>query len=185
MAKVIFLDIDGVLNASHNYVKNWKSQKDWLEFSKKHQAEAEELGITMAFHMPIQYSIGWLNELIEETGAKVVISSTWRGRGAAYMQKVLDFEGVVCDVIDETIYNHKQIYEDRVPLYDHFSDYDVLRGEQIKLWLSQHPEVKKYVILDDDSDMLLEQEDNFVHVDNEYGFTRHDFIEALSILEGK
>ena len=104
--KVIFLDIDGVLNAAHNYTKNWKSQEEWLEFSKKHQEEAEKQGIRMAFHMPIQYSIGWFNELVETTGAKVVISSTWRGHGAEYMQKVLDFEGVVCEVIDETIYNN-------------------------------------------------------------------------------
>lgn len=26
--KVIFLDIDGVLNACQNYVKNWKTQPD-------------------------------------------------------------------------------------------------------------------------------------------------------------
>ena len=181
--KVIFLDIDGVINAAHTYTKNWKSQKDWLEFSKKHQAEAEKLGIRMAFHMPIQYSIGWLNQLIEETGAKVVISSTWRGHGAEYMQKVLDFEGVKCEVIGETIYNHKQIYEDRIPLYSWHYDRDVMRGEQIKLWLEQHPEVEKYVILDDDADMLLEQEFNFIHVDNEYGFTRKDYLMALAILK--
>ena len=180
--KVIFLDIDGVLNGSQNYIKMWKDQKDWLKFSKQHQKEAEEIGITMAFHMPIQFAIGWLNDLVEETGAKVVISSTWRGRGVEYMQKVLDFEGVVCEVIGETINNHKQIYEDRVPLYSWHYDRDVMRGEQIKHWLEQHPEVEKYVILDDDSDMLYEQEDNFVHVSNEHGFSRLDFTKAKAIL---
>ena len=187
--KVIFLDIDGVLNACQNYVKNWKNQKDWLNFSKQHQKEAEKLGIRMAFHMPIQYSIGWLNELIEKTDAKIVISSTWRGRGAEYMQKVLNFEGVYCEVIDETGYKLKVLkHKVEKPLHDSFLDYDcygILRGEQIEDWLLQHPEVKEYVILDDDSDMLLKQKDNFVNVSNEYGFSRLDYVKAIEILSNK
>lgn len=139
----------------------------------------------MAFHMPIQYSINWLNELIEETGAKVVISSTWRGDGAAYMQQVLDFEGVVCDVIGETGYSLKVLERGKYdPIDPQWLDYDcILRGEQIEDWLLQHPEVKQYVILDDDSDMLLKQKDHFVHVSNEYGFSRLDRFKAQEILE--
>ena len=186
--KVIFLDIDGVLNAAHNYVKNWKTQEDWLVFTKQHQRKAEELGISMAFHMPVQYAIGWLNQLIEDTGAKVVITSTWRGRGVEYMQKVLDFEGVVCEVIGETCNDEHWKTEDFIPSermerIDE-KDYDgYCRGDQIKDWLLQHPDVENYVILDDDSDMLKEQKHHFVNVNNEHGFTRLDYVVAKNILK--
>jgi hypothetical protein len=33
----------------------------------------------------------------------------------------------------------------------------MIRGEEIKAWLHQHPEVTRYAIVDDDSDMLPEQ----------------------------
>lgn len=35
------------------------------------------------------------------------------------------------------------------------------RGEEIATWLAAHPEVTRYAILDDDSDMLPEQMPNF------------------------
>lgn len=45
------------------------------------------------------------------------------------------------------------------------------RGAEIKEWLDRHPEVDKYAILDDDSDMLPEQMDSFFLIDGYYGLT--------------
>ena len=36
-----------------------------------------------------------------------------------------------------------------------------VRGHEIQEWLDKHPEVTRYAILDDDSDMLPEQMPNF------------------------
>ena len=57
-----------------------------------------------------------------------------------------------------------------------------MRGEEIKTWLEHHPEVENYVIIDDDSDMLPEQLDNFVHTSNMHGFLYGDMLKATNIL---
>ena len=46
-----------------------------------------------------------------------------------------------------------------------------IRGNEIALWLSQHPEVTRYAILDDDRDMLVEQAPNFFKTTFEEGLT--------------
>jgi hypothetical protein len=41
---------------------------------------------------------------------------------------------------------------------------NVTRGQQIQAWLEKHPEVTRYAIIDDNSDMTEEQlEHHFVH----------------------
>lgn len=45
------------------------------------------------------------------------------------------------------------------------------RGEEVKEWLHFHPEVTDYAILDDDSDMLPEQFCKFHHCDPWFGLT--------------
>ena len=48
-----------------------------------------------------------LNELIKKTGAKVVITSTWRlSRSVEELQRVLDYKGFEGEVIAKTPYFH-------------------------------------------------------------------------------
>jgi len=54
--KVIFLDIDGVLNSVKSMIES------------KYEKWSDEPSIE---------NIGWLNYIIEKTDAKIVISSTW------------------------------------------------------------------------------------------------------------
>lgn len=76
-----------------------------------------------------------------DTDCKVVLSSSWRHHpdGIAAVEKS------IVPVFDKT------------PMLDHLG----VRGDEIKAWLDQHPEVERYAILDDDSDMLPEQMPNF------------------------
>ena len=45
------------------------------------------------------------------------------------------------------------------------------RGDEIKLYLDEHPEIRYYVIVDDIDDMLPEQMGHFVKTKIEYGFS--------------
>jgi len=90
--KIIFLDIDGVLNCETgyksgecNYVK-WKWDDGTDDHHQSFYSKSKEL----------------LNKLIEETGAKIVISSTWRSSGLDYMKKVWELEGMKGDIIGIT-----------------------------------------------------------------------------------
>lgn len=115
--KIIFLDIDGVLN----YSKCWKRE------------ENKEKG-TLIWDKDC---ISQLNRIVKETGAKIVISSTWRLYKDHY-DAILNQMNIEGEIIDKTIA---------------LRNIDSERGDEIEDWLSKHPEVKKFVILDDDDDM--------------------------------
>lgn len=169
--KIIFLDIDGVLNC-----EEWYSQRKDPEIMKAHSENypiCEFSPILMAR----------LNLLIEKTDAKVVVSSTWRlGKNIQALQELLNSVGFKGEVIGKT---------------ESFNQPYVVRGNEIKYWLDSNtkqifvtdlerpnPEydIESYVILDDDSDMLLWQKDNFVKTHWKFGFTDSCFDKALNIL---
>ena len=56
------------------------------------------------------------------------------------------------------------------------------RGLEIDYYLSKHHDVSNYVIIDDDSDMLLYQKDYFVKTDYNIGIQQCDVDKAINIL---
>lgn len=162
--KVIFLDIDGVLNV----------------ISQGH----DKFG--SIFH---QHFVDNLKRLVDETGAKIVISSTWRFSGLSVMQEMWKERSLPGEVIDITP-DCAQLVEDE---NNEFLYYDqVERGHEIKQWLDCHSDVTNYVILDDDNDMLQSQRGNFVRTSNNinhpdcidigYGLTKTCTDDAIRIL---
>lgn len=106
--KVIFLDFDGVIVTAHT---RYRSGDPWC--------------------------VHLLNDIVKKTGAKVVVSSSWRmGSTVSELQAELDSWGVKVDVIDKTPVDH-----------------EVQRGVEIKRWLDTRKDVESFVILDDDTDM--------------------------------
>jgi len=83
-----------------------------------------------------------------DTGCVVVLSSAWRlhPKGIEAANKIVD-------------------------IYDRTPFLSGNRGSEIQAWLDKHPEVEKYAILDDDSDMLESQLPNFFKTTFEYGLT--------------
>lgn len=64
------------------------------------------------------------------------------------------------------------------------------RGEEIERWLKdniagyQYYLYKRYVILDDDSDMLLSQARNYFNVDNSVGITENIVYRVVNYFKG-
>lgn len=165
VTKLIFLDFDGVLNNQIWYVATRGKRAD-PETGKRILDDIDPLCVER------------LNTLVKNTGAKVVVSSTWRlNRSIKELQEVLDRNGFQGEVIGKT--------ED-LRTYDGGSY--ILRGNEILKWLEQHDAKSfnsdhiNYVILDDDSDMLLWQKDNFVQTDAYCGLTPNDVWRATKIL---
>ncbi|AUG85385.1 hypothetical protein FDJ20_gp117 [Vibrio phage Thalassa] len=158
MRKVIFLDFDGVINAQTG---EWKTTEvpDYLGYCP---------------HNP--KLVQTLNILIERSQADLVISSTWRlGTDITTLQQVCTAIGIKGKVIGKT---------------DSLGKWTV-RGNEIDKYIDEHKEqlgydyswnYKSYVILDDDSDMLLPQAANFVRIDNEVGITLKDVEKAMQVL---
>lgn len=114
--KVIFLDFDGVLN-SRRYVLNCGDQ---------------ELAIDPA-------RMALLKEIVDATGAKLVLSTSWREHWSAD-PKECDSTG---RLMDEIFSAHGMQISDKTPKLS------ASRTEEIKSWLAAHPEITNYVVLDD------------------------------------
>lgn len=171
--KVIFLDIDGVLNVEVFINAFWAICKQ-MKLTRKEASESHKANLHDDFgnvFCPTACSrLAWI---IEETGAKIVISSTWRHSGLEAMQEMWKARNLPGEVIDITPVN----MDDRdLPFKDRAE-----RGNEIKEWLNKNP-VESYVIFDDDDDMLPEQENNFVPTDSMYGITNELAERAIKIL---
>lgn len=163
--KVIFLDIDGVLNVMFSGRDNYGR----------------------LFHPEFVDNLRWI---IDETGAKIVMSSTWRFAGLKKMKQMWIDRNLPGELIDITIDCVQLVDDGRAEFYDL-----VERGHEIQQWLDEHPEVENYVILDDDNDFLTSQRGNFVRTSNNinhpdcidigYGLTKICSEEAIRILNRK
>lgn len=121
--KIIFLDIDGVLNC-----KSTRERIDGIYFVEDNK-------------------IDFLKEIIECTDAKVVLSSTWR-IGWVWMQNNPNYHDKHFIMLRDKLQEHGIELYDKTPIMsgEH-------RGREIDEWLRCHPDVESFVILDDDSDM--------------------------------
>ena len=148
--KVIFLDCDGVINYTKWYISD--AYKN-LDFS-------DELDIDPAV-------INRLNQLCEKTGAKIVISSSWKVDH--YYKERLERSGLQ-NIIDKT------------PDLMFTADDNYCRGEEIDKWLFCHDDIENYIIIDDVKDFYDYQLDHFLKIDPMYGFTEDDYKVALNML---
>jgi hypothetical protein len=182
--KVIFLDIDGVLNSEKayrsgecNYTKwNWENGTE-----DHHQSFCS-------------WSKELLNKLIEETDAKIVISSTWRSSGIEFMRKVWELEGMRGEIIGITPSFRGDINGYTIPRgceIDYYLEHDlkfhhINWDNGVQQEYIEKSGIENYIIIDDDSDMLYEQRNHFVHVlpspRNKEGFNQKYYKEALAKL---
>lgn len=126
--KVLFLDIDGVVNKQENFDRS------------------RGMGL-----YPIDSYCAFLVGRIQlQTGCKVVLSSTWRNDP----QGVENVSERVVKLLGKTG-NHKW---NGVVRHARGRDWPhALRGDEVNDWLKKHPEVEVYAILDDDSDFYDDQ----------------------------
>lgn len=162
--KIIFLDIDGVLN-SQLYFKSGRADTGLVRDDI--DVEAVEL----------------LNHLCDATGADIVVTSTWRNsRTVEQLQEIFDKHG----------FRHKVLDKTKDLRYGKHGDC-ILRGNEILEWIKSHEDIvqaryheyQNYVILDDDSDMLYWQRNNFICVDPYCGITPKTIFISKKILNGK
>ncbi len=167
--KIIFLDIDGVLNNT-----------SWFKSREACVSTATRMEYDLSNIDPNSVII--LNEIINATEAKVVISSTWRKTNSVkYLQELLEKKGFTGEIIDKT----GVLYFRGIEGYN----YSVPRGCEIKAWLEINKGILgdkiskvKYAILDDDSDMLYWQRENYFRVDPYCGLTSNVAYRVINFL---
>lgn len=166
MDKLIFLDIDGVISTEKS---RYALDKD---------------------------ACNLLGKIIDATDAKIVVSSSWRRNTVedtknelTTVRHLVPFPFPYTDrIIGVTIRAYAYVMQGV-----HLS---IPRGVEIKQWIDTHIHSDNgnnwdrkeigvdfnYVILDDDSDMLLEQAEHFIKTDTYLGLSEYDVARAISIL---
>jgi hypothetical protein len=145
--KVLFLDIDGVLNSSQSsYYYRHIIKRDENAFDK----DKEDVLQWLAQEFD-PMAISNLYRIIDKTGCKIVISSTWRlGETLETMKSW--FKGL--PLIQSAIIGSTPSLRVKTP---NGQIINVPRGVEIHAWLVDYKmdkyKSKKYAILDDDSDM--------------------------------
>ena len=174
--KVLFLDIDGVLNSENWFGYRLYCIKNNMFNEVINFVNTNDERIKYKLSMIDDRAIANLNRIIEETGCKVVLSSSWRS--------CVEAENTLTEYLLKLKGFKYEFYDVTPRLW--FSDFSTTRGEEIKFWLdkeSEKNEIESFVILDDDySDMLPEQMNNFIHVDGQVGLTDKDVFTAIEIL---
>ena len=182
--KVLFLDIDGVLNSDSFFNSDY--------YKKLRQSKGEQ----GCMHDPRKIAL--LSEIVKKTHCKVVMSSSWRcfyfGKNdkckmlAKPIKKDFKKYGIrikehVNDAID-TEYAKKYddwFWSERTEPFEITQFFE--RGLEIKNYLKAHPEVKQFAILDDcDGDLHLHGE-HFVQTNCLVGLTKKDVEKVIELLK--
>jgi hypothetical protein len=144
--KVIFLDNDGVICLANNWgTRNKKRQKAGLS----NRVPFNELPLDVRFDNFDKKAVKILNEVLEETGAEIVVSSDWRFY--ATLEELGDYylsQGIIKKPIATTDM-FKDIFPREWSALRFRADLELERSMEIQHWVDNHPEVTNWVAVDD------------------------------------
>lgn len=148
--KVIFLDHDGVITLYNNWggrTKKWAKYRSENPDSSKEKKNAP---VFVRFDDFDTKAVKVLNEILEETGCEIVVSSDWKLH--ATLEELGDYyesQGVIKKPIALTpnIQNCKD-YDSNF-IWSPRWESEQIRTIEIKQYLHNHPEVTHWVSVDD------------------------------------
>ena len=164
MCRVIFLDIDGVLNSNF--------------WNDNHQKEISDGTLVDADKIKL------LSKLIQRTKAKIILHSGWKywfggdlkplRKEAKTLIDLLEKEGLVIegmtpDFSTEEIRRTKR--------------FSLVKADEILAWLAEHKEIDKWIVIDDLYLHNAEIEKHQIKTDSSIGLTIEDIQEAEKLLK--
>lgn len=180
--KVLFLDIDGVLNSGRSFCAAeqvvGESFQDWV------------------FSSVDPIAVALINRVCRECDVKIVVSSSHRTK---FLRPDTHFDALGPEGIERSV----RPYVDELRMKEYMGELGLnpdylldatasihfpgrIRGHEIQHWLenTEH-DVEAYAIIDDASDMLPEQMDRLVHTTNKDGITFDCFIKLENLFGGR
>jgi len=180
--KVIFLDNDGVICLHNNWgTRNKKRQKAKLSI----KVPFKELPLDVRFDNFDKKSIKILNEVLEETGAEIIVSSDWRFH--ATLEELGDYyqsQGIIKKPFDTTE-KFSNVFPKEWNSLRFRAELELERFMEINRWLENHPEVTNWVAVDDldmSVDFLAPRFTNQDNVEEKPGLT--NFVLTPKSTEG-
>lgn len=152
--KIIFLDIDGVLNCQEHYED--LHFIDYKDCRKQSIRDVKHDDINSLDYYKRNFSLSrieMLNDLVDQTGAKVVLSASMRKRKTIdELNRIFQYCGATFSIYDKT------------------DNCGTIRGVEIKKWIDTYNPID-WAIIDDNDDMLPEQLDKLYLTTEYYGLT--------------
>lgn len=151
--KVIFLDIDGVLNCDRYLIEN----------------KCRGIGID-----PTRVLL--VSDIVRASGAKIVLTTSWRSHWSENPEE--------CDVLGREI--NEAFAAHGLSVYSKTPRLGYARESEILAWLDEHPDVTRFVVIDD---MWLKDDALdacFVHTSGfRGGLCEDEALDAIEILKGR
>lgn len=171
--KLLFLDIDGVLNTEHGLKT---ISENWTKMDKIHR-----VGKQVPF---CPEAVEVLKQIIDETDAKLVITSTWAGgaNGLEKMKKLWEERNLPSEVIDVTKHTIHGIRGKEVDTYlKSRGFYYPIEYWNAPAWEESREtcDIEGYCIVDDEWDFFILQEPHFVNTPAYYGLAGEGKLEEV------
>jgi hypothetical protein len=148
--KVLFLDHDGVICLSNNWGGRKKKWAKYCSSNPDSSKDKKDAPVFVRFDDFDKKAIKILNEIIEETGCEIVVSSDWKLYATLEeLGEYYESQGIIKKPITLTpnIQNCKDI--ESTIIWSPRWELEQIRTIEIKQYLHDHPEVTHWVSVDD------------------------------------
>lgn len=170
MKKIIFLDFDGVLNTEHNQNLLIYHGKVWMD---KHGAFFDLEAVSQ------------LERIIVQTGADIVIESSWKYLGLKAMQQMWRDRKMPGNIIDVTPSSASDNWLHNANLDEIDHTHTQWKGIEIASWIADNFQKEvSYVIIDDEYVILDSQQAHFIQTNPYDGITSELADRAIKLLNG-
>jgi hypothetical protein len=147
--KIIFLDHDGVICLDNNWGSRKKKQDKWG--GRKLSMSLREIPLEYRFDNFDKKAIDVLNEILETTGAEIVVSSDWKAWASIeQMGEYYEMQGIIKKPIAYTKNLGQCSFQDTKSfIWSATYDLEQSRYVEITQYLMDHPEITHWVSIDD------------------------------------
>ena len=151
--KCIFLDHDGVICLSTNWGGRTKKWSKYRSENPESSSDKRDAPVEVRFDDFDEKAVRILNQILEETGAEIVVSSDWkRWANVEEMGEYYESKGIIKKPISLTpdLGDCTWENEDRENwVWSPRWDLEMSRVVEIRQYLHDHPEITHWVAIDD------------------------------------
>lgn len=170
--KYLFLDFDGVLNTG-NFQKRMKKEgiDAYDEYGPVFDPQA----------------VDYLRQIIERTGCKVVVSSTWRNEGIERMKQMWNDRSMPGSIYSMTPILLSTTFQNAMNGEIMSAPTKLAKALEIELWLQEYTSKDAQYVIVDDEYIHLGDED-YIHMlktDDQIGLSIYQVSHAVLALNGK
>jgi hypothetical protein len=151
--RCVFLDHDGVICLSNNWGGRAKKWSKYRSENPESSSDKRDAPVDVRFDDFDEKAVRILNQILEETGAEIVVSSDWKGwANVEEMGEYYESKGIIKKPIALTPDLGECTWENPEReswVWSPRWDLEMSRVVEIRQYLHDHPEITHWVAVDD------------------------------------